>query len=664
MKTKLAAAVLAGIAGSLGAETAPTADDAAELPPVVVYASRIDDVREDMAAQVQVLDADAIAASGARDLPELLKQKAGMDVHALNGNPLLTSVGARGFGENGFARIKVVLDGEELNNVDMAAPNLARIPIWNVGRVEIVHGPSPVLYGDGAVAGVVNVVTDTHDYERKTKITGRAGSQYTFGGSFLTKGGFEDEGVQYNAAYDYLQSDGYRRRSAYDLHTANAGVRKNFENGSTIGFKANYQNAFYELPGSLSYYQWKHARKSANNHDDWARIWSYGLGLDAKLKLADDQRLYLDGGFAHRLTHAVYGGLWPMDNEYESFKYAFSPRYVNENDIGGFGNKFIAGTDFRFDYYENDPKAGNSSHFNRARVAGFVYDEFFVLEELSLIAGSRLEGIDNRWCGVGPWTGWGGMRKPKTRDWMGDFELGAVFRPTDGLKLYAKGARYHRSAFCDELSYAFNGDPIKPETGTSLDVGAEWKFLDEFTFEANGYGSVAEDEIFLDPGPTYGIWYNRNSPAKTRRIGLDTGLAWRRDKFAEASVRYGVVHADFGGGDYHGKDVPYVPNHRIRAEAGYWIFDDLEIKGGYAFVGSQHLSSDYANEADKLPGYSLFDLGVYYEPSWAKGWKASFVVDNLFDRNYCDYAGYSGYGTSWYYPAMGRSFLFTLSYEF
>ena len=253
---------------------------------------------------------------------------------------------------------------------------------------------------------------------------------------------------------------------------------------------------------------------------------------------------------------------------------------------------------------------------------------------------------------------------------MGDYELGLVYRPIEGLKTFVKGTRFHRSAFCDEMNYTEDGRLLKPETGTSLDIGLEWTFLDEFTFDADGYGMVMDDEIFYNPYAAYSPYGwggdNCNSPAKTRRVGLDTGLAWRRDKVAEASVRYGVVHADFAGGQYHGEDVPRVPNHRLRAEVGVWLWDDMEIKGGYRFVSSQRLVGDFANEQDRLGGYSLFDIGAYYTPSWswAKGWKASFVMDNLLDRDYCDFAGWSEYSGAYYYPACGRSFLFTLSYEF
>ena len=648
---KLLTALVAGTGLAACAGEAQSTNEVEDLPPVTIYASRIDDTKDSIPAPVAVFTAAEIEASGARDLPELLKKKAGIDIHAMNGNPLLTSIAMRGFGDNAFGRVKVVLDGEELNNVDMNAPNLTRIPLGSIERVEVIRGPSPVLYGDGAVAGVVNVTTDTRDYEKKTKITGKAGSQYTFGGNVQTKGGFEEEGVLYNAAYDYLHSDGYRKRSAYDLHTANAGVRKNFENGSTIGFKANYQNAFYELPGSLTYDQWKHARKTANNRDDWTRAWSYGFGIDSKLKLAEDQWLYLDGNFSHQYRRAKMAG-WGTDTEYDYYNYAFSPRYVNEKDVFGFGNKFTVGLDLRFDGYHEDPRGGSKRHFNRDRYAAFAQDEFFITEELSVIAGARFERIGNRWVH------YAGLRESRSHDWMGDYELGLVYRPIEGLKTYIKGTRFHRSAFCDELSYTQDGEFLEPETGESLDVGAEWEFLDEFKFDVNGYGMIMEDEIFFDPVLLpYG--YNCNSPAKTRRIGLDTGFSWLRDKVAEASIRYGVVHADFGSGEYHGNDVPFVPNHRIRLEGGFWIFADLEIKGGYTFVSSQYLSGDYANQSDKLPSYSLFDVGAYYSPSWAKGWKAAVVVDNLFDRNYCDYAG-----VGYYYPACGRSFMFTLSYEF
>lgn len=659
-------AILAAAAACMTGVASATTNEVSVLEPVTVYASRIDDTRDMMASPVIVFDAEAIAASGARDFPELLKKKCGIEVRSLNGNPTLAQIAMRGFGENSFGRTKVVIDGEELNNVDMNPPNLTRIPLGSIRRIEVIHGPCPVLYGDGAVAGLVNVMTDAEDRETKTRIAGVAGSQNTFGANFQTKGALAEDGLIYGASYDYVQSDGYRRRSAYRLHSMNAGLRQNFENGSTIGFKVNYQNGLYELPGSLSYDQWRHERKSSGlTTDDSTRHWGGGVSVDSKMLLAEDQWLRVDGSFSRQFRNNRSPSSI-KDLEYDYYSYQLSPRYINEKDVFDHGNKFTVGLDFRFDRYnENHSKYYGmppiKRHFWRERYAAFVYDEFFITETLSVIAGARLERIGNRW------SNYGGLAEDSSRDWMGDFELGLVYRPIEGLKTYMKGTRFHRSAFCDELSYTKDGRFLEPEKGVSFDIGAEWELSKEFLIYVNGYASVMEDEIFYNPYITQMPWgwngYNSNSPSKTRRVGFDTGFSWKRDKFAEASLRYSLVHADFSNGQYKGKDIPYVPNHKIRAEVGYWLFDDLEIKGGYYFVSRQYLAEDFNNEAKRLPSYSLFDVGIYYTPSWAEGWKASFVIDNLLDRNYCDYAFWGG-TVGYYYPACGRSFLFTLSYEF
>lgn len=638
-----------GLAAIYGAEGAT--NDVHTLQPVTVYASRIGAAKDSVPAAVSIFTAADIASGGARDLPDLLKRKAGLDIHAMNGNPLLTSIATRGFGDNAFARMKVVLDGEELNNVDMAPPNLTRIPLGAISRVEVIRGPHPVLYGDGAVAGVVNVITDDPDFARKTVVSGLAGSQGTFGGHARTRGGFEESGILYGASYDYLRSDGFRDRSAYYMHTANASVRRLFGNGSSAGVRANWQNAYYELPGSLDHDQWKHHRKSANNLDDDTRIWSGGVGFDSKARLDGDQWLRIDGGLSHQHRHAKMAA-WGTDTEYDYDSYAVSPRYVNEEGISGLDNTFTAGVDLRFDGYETDPKSGGDTRFRRSRYAIFAQDSLGLSERVTLEAGVRTERIANKWT-KGVATG-----QTSGHDWMIDGELGIVFRPAKGVKTFARGTRFHRSAFCDELSYTRDGDFLDPETGWSLDAGVEWDISGGFVLDISGWGMVMEDEIFFDPAlAPYG--FNCNSPGRTRRIGLDAGLSWTREKVCEFSVRYGVVRAEFDSGAYDGCDIPYVPRHRARVEGGFWPAEDLEVKAGCTAVGSQRVSGDFANASDKLSSYALFDIGAYYSPSWAGGWRASFTMDNVFDRNYCDYAG-----VGYYYPASGRSFLFSVGCEF
>ena len=402
MKKLLFAAFAAATAGVRADEVGPGAavtNRIGELAPVVIYGSRVDDTAESMASPVRVFEAPAIARSGARSLPELLDKAAGLQIRTLNANPLQSQVAMRGYGENSFGRVKIVIDGEEINPVDMDAPNLVRIPIESIERVEVIDGPSPVLYGDGAVAGVIVVTTDSRDSERKTSITARGGSHGTFGANVRTKGGLADEGLLYSAAYDYGRSDGFRDRAGYDTHAFVAALRKEFANGSTVGLKANYFNALYELPGSLSLEQWRRDRTQANYANDWCRQWNYGLAVDSKLRLAEDQWLYLDGAFSVKHRRASWGN-YGYANEYDLYSYQLSPRYVNGRPIFGFDSKFTFGFDFRYDRYEVTDRSGmNNPHydFGRGRYALFAEEEFGLTEWLSLVAGARGEYIDSRW---------------------------------------------------------------------------------------------------------------------------------------------------------------------------------------------------------------------------------------------------------------------------
>lgn len=643
-------------AGLLGAHLLGAAtNDTTLVVSVSAFGRRADDAAAVIPAKVEVLDASAIAASLARDFPELLAKTANLQVRTLNANPLQTQLAMGGFGENSFGRVKVVVDGEELNTIDMNAPDLSQIVLEGISRVEIVHGPSPVLHGDGAEAGVIRISTEPLDYSSKTHLSTKVGSYGSAGLGVRTKGGLLDDGLRYSAAYRYERADGYRHRSGYDLHNLSATLRQDFENDSIFGLKIHYSNVLYEMPGALSYSEWRTRPRQAKYLDDWCRVWDYGLSFGSKIAFTDERFLRLDGSFSvkHRTSH---WGDYGYENDYDLYSVWFSPRYVDQRPLGGLANLLTLGLDARYDYYLVRDRSGFNSpeyHFTRPRGGAFAMDELSLLDSVSAVAGARFEGIGNRW------THYRGLAKSHSTDYIGDYELGFVYRPWTGVKCYLKGSRFHKSAFCDEMNYTANGEFLKPERGSSVDLGFSAEFAEEFRFDASAYFRWLEDEIFYNPHARDfggGNWggYNCNSSARTERRGLDLGLGWTRRQVAEASLKVSYVDAP---------DIPLVPAIRVRTEVGVWILSDLEVKGGFRFVSDQIPAGDFEREAEKLPSYSLFDLAINYEPSWAEGWRFGLVVDNLFDRSYCDFAGWSDFSGAYYYPAAGRTFQMSLSYS-
>ncbi|MBQ3807972.1 MAG: TonB-dependent receptor [Kiritimatiellae bacterium] len=645
---KLIPAAFAAV--SLGAYAAETNETVtAELPPVVVEASRIGKTPNEIPSAVQVITRGEIAASGARDVADLLQKKcATLDfAHLGANNPALTQLAPRGYGENGFGRLLVVVDGERLNNPDMNAPNLAQINLGAIERIEILQGSQNVLHGDVGSAGMINIVTDPNDYETHGHVELHGGSWNTIGASASLRGGVKDWRAQYwvNGGWDH--SDGYRHNSGFDIYSVAGGVKQNFDNGSYIRLSAFWSDADYELPGSLTKAQWHHAPRSTNSPDDFYRRTTYGLNATALGVINEDNSVRLSQNVSRR--HAQ--GLWGSRFDYDIYSYEFKPEWINTSRIGSFDNEFIAGTTFRYD--RNDAFGGWTGKYQyyRQTMGFYAQDTFHLAENLSLEIGGRYERS---------WNENTSTQRPRRSFDMFAYDAALLFTPLDGLKTHIKFSNFYHMPFLDDISFN-SGKLISPEHGLRIDAGFDWTFLEEFALAGNAYLSRTKDEIFFNPFmPPWGD--NVNSPSPVMREGFDLRASWEKDKVAGVSLAYSFVDAKFDGGEFDNKDVPIVAKSVVSANGRVWLWNDCFVFGGYRYRTYCHSTSDFANQYERIPAFGLFNIGVQYSPTCfgLDGLTLAFTVDNLFDKNYCDY---STYGTA-YWPGAGRSYMFTIRYEF
>ena len=124
---------------------------------VLVTASRDTRQASEVPANVTVITSGEIQQADCVSIVDALENLGGVYIRSITGNPATSEVGMRGFGENSSGRVLVLLDGQRLNGPDMAGINWLQIPVNNIERIEIVRGSGSVLYGDSAVAGVINV---------------------------------------------------------------------------------------------------------------------------------------------------------------------------------------------------------------------------------------------------------------------------------------------------------------------------------------------------------------------------------------------------------------------------------------------------------------------------------------------------------------------------
>ena len=655
MNTLMFAAVAAVTNAAVQSAQSEAADEVAQLEPVVVFATRLDQTKWEVPSHVDVISKDDIESSGAESTVDLLEKRANLFVRKLTPNPAMSQIAMRGYGANSFGRTKVIVDGEELNNPDMAAQELVRVPVRSIEKVEILHGPQTVLHGGNASAGVINITSDVDSYDKKTVLDVHGGSWGAVGAHVGTRGGFEETGTTYFADLDYDRADGWRQNSQYELWSLKGGVRQHFDNGSWFDARAFWADSRYGMPGGVyygrssygtDYGSWK--KNASDASDNSAEAWNsvYGLTLSGRGVISEERHIDASFSFRDRKSTGY--------TDYDVYTYDWKVAYVDETSLGDFDNRFTVGTDLKLDELWATSDAKND--YSRFTGAIFAHDEFWILESLSAFGGARGEWF--RSCDIYIADS-SRDRERKTKGAVAG-EAGLNWRPVEDLKFFAKWSHFYHAPLADEM-FSYYGIPnmsLSPEEGDDFSVGVDWTFLEDFNFNATYYHTFMEDEIM------YLNYANVNAPDRTARDGFETSLRWSRDKVGSAGVLYPFVRSRFTEGDYEDNYVPLVPGQQLRIFGEVFLVDWIAVGGGFRFVGEQRYGGDFAGRGGMMPNYCLFDVGARVMPTWRwlDGFTFALTVDNLFDRRYFDYGEYFD---PWYvYPGARRTFMFTVRYEF
>ena len=145
-------------------------------------------------------------------LQDILSREAGIQTTSLYGgvNGTGTAVDMRGFGVTAPSNVLVLVDGRRFNDADIPGFDFSLIPMNSIERVEITRGNSGgVLYGDGAVGGVINIVTKNGaGTAPNARVEGAFGSFNTREGKISASG--SSNGFSAAVFGNAFSSDGYR----------------------------------------------------------------------------------------------------------------------------------------------------------------------------------------------------------------------------------------------------------------------------------------------------------------------------------------------------------------------------------------------------------------------------------------------------------------------
>lgn len=645
--------LVAGAGSPCGAQDDPAdRSAAAKLDDTVVTASGRESSAFDSSVPMNVITAEDIAERGAVTMADVFRGELGLNVSTTGPNSVRPMI--RGLYDE---RVLVLINGVRLSEQRPGGNHILSLDPSQIERVEVVRGPSSVLYGSDAIAGVINIITKQAPRE--------TGPELRKGGSVSLTGVSNPEGFK---------------------GSANLTVGRGNFNALVGGFYQdtdNLENAEYEL--NHSSYQGGMAWAGANylgrtwQADFYYYFMNADLGIPASAaffrdEFADEREHFFSGKLTHQADAAwadrveLIVGAQRHNRNRERQRTSTNPEVILGDlavniqlDIDTFSLKPVffknIGNRHKLAYgldtfYEDASSArtmrDTGSGWVNPMFSGvpvipdsqrwgmglFAQDEISLGRRWSLTTGLRYDWISSSTDG-----------HPRHQisssssqdDGAVSGSLGLLFRASDELNLYANVGRAFRAPTLLERYFYGPHDGAKNDVGDpDLSAETSWNFdlgLKLHTSRVTGmfslfYNMIDDYIAKMDTGAEY-TWMNLDRAVLYGgELSLNVDIYQGLSAFASASYVIGENEAT-------DQDLPSIPP--LNGQTGLRYDRAFEFGRGWA-----ELSMLWAAEQDRVApneertaGWSRFDLrlGVLPTPNT----KVTFAVENLGDHFYHDH---------------------------
>lgn len=653
---------------------------------VIVTATRLDDSTEQARGFVTIITREQIESNPAQTLPQILSQQAGVLSRSLFGNNgSRATVDMRGFGVTSGQNTLVLLDGRRLNDIDLSAIDFSAIPLKNIERIEIMRGGGGVLYGDGAVGGVINIITRTPEAQ------GYSGYAELSAGSYSHR----EANAQLDnvtgpwatrLALQAIDSDGYRDNNDLQQRNLQGNVRYT---GQAQEWYMNFtvDDQELRLPGErrvntgTGLNELDNARRGTGTPNDFSNQDGYQVSMGTSFDINDNLDAILDFGYRNKDQQAFFddydfGGAFSRYLEANLTAWSATPRINLNHDLFGQTAITIAGIDYYDSSYDSDRsqnEAASTTPVHRVNMeqqstAVYVDTSSRLSPDTTYNLGARLQWVRSEARDQYDASAPGGAFDSEAPDFdrsdrVHMLEAGLRHQLQPGLSIHAKAARSVRIATLDEL-YEFNSSfsrvfsPLNPQTATGIDFGIN---LDRNNWgtTANVYYQDLKNEIHFSPAT-----FSNINLDPTRRRGVELSGHKKFGTKLTVDANYTYMISEFREGTFDGNDVPLVPRKTATVQASWQATPETRMVIAGNYTSSKYFDNDQSNDfGQKIPGYSWFDLLVNHSMG---NWTLKAAVNNLFDREAYDYGVRSTYTPGRYnaYPLPERSYLVSVSGEF
>jgi iron complex outermembrane receptor protein len=629
---------------------------------VVVTATRFPAENRDLPIGVSVITAQEISRNTSQTLPQLLSQRAGIQIRDASGSPD-QQVDMRGFGITGDQNTLVLLDGQRLSENELTSARWSTVPLDSIERIEIQRGSGAVLYGGGATGGVINIVTKA---PKSGTLSGQASA---LGGSYSTVrvdagGGGGGENVAANAYASYYGSDNYRENNRVSQGNATAELRW-FDATSSLSLRAFGAEQNLDLPGALTAEQIARNPRAASTPNDSSTLRGWGTILSGRQRIGDGE-LALDATYRNRDANAsilFFGNTFNTQTDVDVW--TLSPRGRLPYELFGIEHTLVAGWDASWWYYNQN------RDFGPARLKADQTDWALYAQQTSQITPTTLFSYGGRVqtvsrfaqdeASIAPYATGSATGNPVA--WEFALRQGLV----TGLAAFGKYGRSFRVPNVDELFNQFGGPNFDPvvnnlaiQTSRGGEIGLEYA-TPQYALRTTFYEMRINNEIYFNP-----VTFSNVNLPPTERYGVEVQGSWSPTENLDLSLNYTYAVAEFRSGEaggiaLSGKSVPLVAKNKANAQLLWRFLPSARFYATVSYVGDQFFDGDATNTfGQKIPAYTLANLKGEYD---IDGWTLAAGINNLFDEKYFNYGLVVG-PTYVAYPQAGITFFASARYAF
>ncbi|MFB9978742.1 TonB-dependent siderophore receptor [Mesorhizobium kowhaii] len=537
-----------------------------------------------------------------------------------------------------------------------------KIEPYGLERIEVLKGPSSVLYGENEAGGMVNAITkrptDKPIYDGFLSY----GSFNTVEAGLDVGGPIDDAGIwSYRLTGLVRNGEIETDYSRNDRIFVAPALKWQPDAQTSLTILANYQwdrltpiqflpaeygnlpRNFFTGSPDFDRFDANHGSIGYQFSHEFDDHWTVRQNLRYSQQETDYRQLYYGewlGGPDMINDHTMSRTLFTVDETATLFNVDNQAEY--KASFGAVENKLLFGLDYNRQSVDGQNGYGegppldtlNPDYSIPVTPPGLIIaDRVQTIGQIGLYAQNQSKIADHWVLTLGGRQAWidntnqdrigTGSYDQKDHAFTGNVGIGYLF--DNGLTPYASYAE----SFTTNIGQTLSNVPFRPSKGKQYEVGVKYEptFFPGY-LTASLFDLRKTNVLTTDPSNPLGQVQTGEVRHRGLEIEANADLAFG----LSTTAAYTYLDAEIAKGDDAGNRPARVPEHQASLwanyEVGSGVLEGLSFGAGVRYIGASF--GDNTNTVN-VPGHTLVDAALRYKKN---GWQAALNVSNLFDKTY------------------------------